>query len=235
MPSRLRTALATIVVVALPLILIGNALWLLLWPWFVDFQYALPGFPDAATVEEPLRTDLAKTGVDSIRPGGEGVELLREASLADGRPAFDAREISHMEDVRSVVAGVLIAWGAALLAALAAGAALYRTAGRAALRPALRRGALLTMAAIILVGLFMLISFEAFFDAFHGVFFSGDSWRFPAGSTLLELYPEVFWAIAGAAIAVLVTLQAGLLLALTRREARRGRPDQSTRPASPVS
>jgi hypothetical protein len=50
---------------------------------------ALPGFPlDRDGVQEPLRTELAKTGVASVRPGSDGISLLEEARLANGERIF---------------------------------------------------------------------------------------------------------------------------------------------------
>ncbi len=53
-------------------------------------------------------------------------------------------------------------------------------------------------------------------EAFHGVFFAGDSWRFPADSTLLRLYPRTFWTVAGSTAAAVIVLQAVALELLLR-------------------
>src|SRR5215218_3679225 len=105
------TALLALIIAAIPIILIGNTLWLLMNPWFVEAQYSLPGFPsDSQGPSDQARTDLATTGIRSIRPSSDGVELLREARLPNGEPAFEEREVDHMEDVRGVVAAFLMAW-----------------------------------------------------------------------------------------------------------------------------
>lgn len=202
-------------IAAVPAIAIGNSLWALLNPWLVDAQYALPGFPDDRYgLEGEQRAELAQTGVRAVRPLGEGVDLLREARLPSGEPAFGRREIDHMADVRAVVRGFGIAWVVALGLAAAAGAALWRLGGPNAVRRALAGGGILTLAAIAAVGLFALVAFDAFFGAFHGLFFEGDSWRFADTATLRRLYPDAFWAIASAATVVLVAAQAaGLALA----------------------
>lgn len=214
MPPKVATALAAVLVVAVPVILVGNAVWLLLGPWFVEFQYALPGFPaDPAGLGDPQRAELAKTGVGAVRPIGEGVELLREARLPGGEPAFDEREVSHMADVRGVMAGLLIVWGIALACAVAAGLALRRLGQPGSARRALCRGALLTVAGMALLGVFMAVAFDTFFDAFHGLLFEDGTWRFDDSATLRRLYPDAFWGVAGATVAVLVLAQAAALLA----------------------
>ncbi len=212
MPGKLVTALTALIVVALPLILVGNAVWLLLNSLFVEAQYALPGFPvDPDGVQDPARTELAKTGVASIRPGSEGVALLEAARLPNGEPAFDAREVRHMADVRSLVTGLTIAWAVALAGAVAAGVALRRLAEPDALRRALFRGALVTVVGMVLLGLLMAVSFETFFEGFHELLFEPGTWRFSDADTLRQLYPDAFWSIAGATVAVLVLAQAAAI------------------------
>jgi Protein of unknown function (DUF1461) len=222
---RFATVLSALIVAAVPVVLIGNALWVLVNPWLVHAEYALPGFPDDDfDLSDQERTDLAVTGVRSIRPGGDGVEQLREARLPDGNPAFVEREIQHMEDVRSLVTGSLIAWGIALVLAVSASLALRRLGGPAPFRlrwtreagpvgSALVAGACLTIVAIGLAGVVMLIDFELFFDGFHGVFFEGDSWQFSDKYTLRQLYPDFFWGVAGGAMAALVAFQVAALIA----------------------
>ncbi len=197
---------------AVPSILLGNALIILLVPWLADLIYALPGFP-----EDPLglaggsRTELAETGIRSIWPVGAGTELLETATLPDGQPAFQPKEINHMEDVSGLVKASLLVWLVALVAGGASGFALVKRAGRGALRAALGRGAWLTLIIMAIAGLVMLIAFDAFFDGFHSVFFEGDSWRFADGSTLRRIYPDEFWGIAFGLFAVIALVEALIL------------------------
>ncbi len=215
---RLAVALSALVIAAVPAILIGNALWLLVNPWFVHAEYAVPGFPDdSAGLTDDERTDLAVAGIRSIRVGSDGVDLLGEARLPDGDPAFDQREMQHMSDVRSLVAGFLVLWGIALVVGAAALFGLRRTASRDSMRIALLRGAQVTIGLIALAGVVMLIDFEFFFDGFHGVFFEGESWQFDDEDTLRRLYPDFFWGVAGGAMAGVVMLQAAVLMVVSRR------------------
>ena len=230
MRRRLALALSALLILAVPIVLVGNTLLVLVNPWFVHAQYAIPGFPDDDIgLSDDERTDLAVTGIRSIRPGSEGTELLREARLPDGTPAFDEDEIRHMDDVRALVRGTLIAWAIALVLGLGALLALRRIDGPSPLRlpwtpalgpvgTALVGGAYLTIAAMALAGLVMLIDFDFFFDdLFHGLFFEGDSWQFDDEDTLLQLYPEFFWGVAGATLAALVVLQAAAVIGVARK------------------
>lgn len=204
--------LTAVIAVAVPLVILGNALIVLLIPWFAHFQYALPGFPD-----DPLglsggdRAALGATGIRSIWPVGPGSDLLVEAELPDGRAAFGPVEIRHMGDVRGLVQACFVLW----LISLAAGAgALFRlrATGRGeAVRRALRIGSTVTIAAMAVIGIAMLVDFESIFDGFHEVFFAPGTWTFSDDETLRRLYPDAFWGIAGGLLAALALAQALVL------------------------
>ncbi len=202
-----------------PVVLAGNALVLLAWGWLPRVLYALPGFPDAGGLTGDERLTLATTGVDSIQPwDASGMDGLRSARLPDGAAAFNTREIAHMQDVRGVVTGLLIAWFVAVvLLTIAWLASRGRPARLHALWRGLGWGAVAAIGLLGLLALFMLVDFDAFFTAFHGVFFEGDSWRFPSDDTLRRLYPYAFWGIAGGALALLTIGQALALGLMARR------------------
>ncbi len=218
---RARALLSGAVACAVPIVLAGNALLVLAWGWLPRAIYALPGFPDDSGFTSGERLALATTGVDSIQPwDASGMDGLRAALLPDGSAAFNLREVTHMDDVRSVMTALLIAWAVAvLLLAVAWIATRGRAEARAALHRGLWWGAFAAIALLGLSALFMLVDFDAFFTAFHGIFFEGDSWRFPSTDTLRLLYPYAFWGIAGGALALLTIGQA-LLLAAVARERR---------------
>lgn len=208
-------ALTAAVACAVPPALAGNALVLLAWGWLPRALYALPGFPNGDGLEGGERLALAQTGVDSIQPwDADGMEALREANLPSGLAAFGPREIAHMQDVRDLVTALLIVWAIALALLVAAWLATRaHPRPRQAVLSGLRAGALAAIALLAALGLFMLVDFDAFFTAFHGLFFEGDSWRFAADDTLRRLYPYAFWGISGALLATLTIAQA---LALAR-------------------
>lgn len=210
-------ALQAVIVAAVPLLLVGNMLWLLVTPAFVHAQYALPGIPvPVANLGASGQERLGLIGVEAVHPAGIGVAALEEARLDNGRPAFTRRELRHMSDVRTVVKGAFWAWGIALLAGAAAIVVLWRRRRREAVRRALARGAELTLAATLLLGLGMAVSFDAVFEGFHGALFADGTWRFPDDSTLITLYPDAFWTLAGAAAAVLIVVQAAAVRAVMR-------------------
>lgn len=214
-------ALTAAVACAVPPALTGNALVLLAWGWLPRALYALPGFPDGAGLEGGERLELAQTGVDSIQPwDADGMQALREATLPSGLAAFGSREIAHMQDVRDLMGALAIAWAIALALLIAAWLATRaRPRPRAAVLGGLRAGALAAIGLLAALALFMLADFDAFFTAFHGLFFEGDSWRFAAGDTLRRLYPYEFWGVAGGLLAALTIAQALALAHVARPRA----------------
>jgi integral membrane protein (TIGR01906 family) len=201
-----------------PLIVFGNAVILLLFPWMGDLQYALPGFPD-----DPLelkgedRARLAEDGIRSIWPFGPGAEILRDARLPGGERAFTEFEISHMEDVRALVRAGLSLWLVAVTAAGASLLLLCRRGRSAAAARATRRGALLTILLLAACGIAMLVAYEAVFDGFHALFFPDGTWSFADRYTLRRIYPDAFWTIASAAMVLFSLLQVAALFLAGRR------------------
>jgi integral membrane protein (TIGR01906 family) len=210
----LSIVLSALVALAVPAVLLGNGLWLLTNGWYVHAEYARPGFPDDAygfTKQE--RIELALVGLDSIHPfNRDGVQVLREARLPDGSPAFNEREVAHMADVRGLVGKVLLAHAIALGVLLAAAAGLrWGLHAKGAVLRALLAGGVLTLAIAAALGIYMLVNFDGFFVQFHEALFEGESWRFSSTDTLIRLYPDAFWSDFGGVLAGLTVLQAVIL------------------------
>ena len=214
---------AVVLALALPPVLLGNAVRVIASDWFLRHEYA--GTPASEVgMTDAQRLELGRTGLSSVRPGGAGIDALRQARL-DGAPAFTEREVAHMTDVRSVFAGLYRLQLVALVVALAL--VVLLAAGRATrmLAFGLAGGGALTVGLGAFVGIYAAIGFDSFFTWFHGLFFEGSTWEFPASSTLIRIYPEWFWQAAVAWLAALVLAQALVLIAggawTVRRERRR--------------
>jgi integral membrane protein (TIGR01906 family) len=195
-----------------PAILVVNGLRLAATDRAVTFEYGRDGFPeDRYGLTRAERTALGLIGLDAIRPGSEGVVLLRRATLPDGSAAFNEREIAHMDDVRRVFGRALRAQLLVLGAVVVLAIVLWRSALRWVVPAGLLGGALATLAVALLAIPVILLGFDGFFTRFHGVFFEGDSWRFPAGDTLIRIYPDRLWEDVSQLVAGLTLLQAALL------------------------
>lgn len=189
-------AISVLGAVVVPLVFAGNAARLLLGDWFLRYEY---GRHEASSFAPDERLELGQRGLEAVRPGGEGLSLLREGP-------FTEAEVRHLADVAGLLERLYLCQLLAL-AALALLLLLDRT-GRA-----LWSGALTTLAVLALAGLSLLGGFDAFFTGFHELLFAGN-WRFPSDSTLIRLYPEWFWQDAVAAAAALLGVQALIALAV---------------------
>jgi integral membrane protein (TIGR01906 family) len=211
----LRRILIIIITITIPFLLVVGLIRLVANPWFIQFEYNRPGFPaDVYGLTLEQRTPLAMAGLYSVVPEGAGLTLLEQARLPNGEPAFNAREIKHMQDVRILMARVLplaLIIGSLwiILAIVFRKSPTYHDI----VPQGLRAGSILTL--ILLAGLiaYILINFDAFFLQFHQLFFEGDSFAFRYDDTLIRLYPEQLWNDAAILIGVLTGAMAVVLIA----------------------
>jgi integral membrane protein (TIGR01906 family) len=215
--------LSVIVGLAVPAALLGNGLWLLVNDWYVHAEYARPGFPDDRYgLTSSQRTELALVGLDAIHPfNSRGVDVLREARLPEGGAAFNGRELVHMSDVRGLVGNVLLAHLLAVAAIVTIAFAAHARRLSGVVSRGLLWGSGLTLGIAGALGLYMLANFDGFFVQFHEALFTGDTWRFRSGDTLLRLYPDAFWSDFAGLLAGLTVLQAIVLGGVLWRRRRR--------------
>jgi integral membrane protein (TIGR01906 family) len=213
----LRKILIAVIALTIPFLLVVGNIRFVANPWFIQFEYNRPGFPDDVygfTREQ--RTPLALAGLYSVVPEGAGMIELEQARLPNGQAAFTAREIKHMVDVRVLMEKVFplaLIIGSVLIVL----AIVFRKSPRYndTVPQGLRAGSTLTL--ILLAGLiaYILINFDSFFLQFHQLFFEGDSFAFRYDDTLIRLYPEQLWSDASILIGVLTGALAAALLAIS--------------------
>lgn len=222
MPNWLRRMVQVTVAVALPLVLLIGNVRVLMHERFVRYEYGKASFPADTAVPPggyPLskveRTVLAGAALQSI-VGPRGMRALEEARFQEtGAPAFNAREIRHMRDVRWLFQRARILFWVALAALVGGGVLLTRRGGgRQAVTRSLLTSVMVTLALAAAVALYILLSFNSFFTQFHHVFFEGDTWLFRQDDTLIRLFPADLWFdaaifIAGLTVAELLVVGAG--------------------------
>ncbi len=189
---------------AVPLVLIMSAVRGVTLPWYPAWEYRQADFPpDPLGMPDEARLALAQTCIDflNLPGGGEG---LRPARLPNGQPAFNERELHHMDDVKAVYDRLTALAIALLLGLLLVGWDAVRRWGWAELGSLLQLGGGVTLLLLIGLGLWMMTGFEQFFTDFHHLFFSGGSWLFDYTDTLIRLFPLRFWQDAGLLIAKIV-------------------------------
>lgn len=128
-----------------------------------------------------------------------------------GQQAFGEQAASHLRDVRAAIASARWASGAcALVLTIWLGYGLGRRRWRA-LRTGMRAGTGILAGFTVLMGLAGAFDFDAFFTAFHGVFFKAGTWQFAYDELLIRLFPERFWMASGVVLAVLMLGGAAVL------------------------
>jgi integral membrane protein (TIGR01906 family) len=213
----LKKLLIVVIALTIPFLLVVANIRLVANPWFIQFEYNRPGFPaDAYGFTLEQRTPLALAGLYSVVPEGAGMIELEQAKLPNGEPAFIAREIKHMLDVRVLMAKVfplaLIVGSVLIVLAIAfrKNQTYCDTVPRG-----LRAGSILTLSLLAGLITYILINFDAFFLQFHQLFFEGDSFAFRYDDTLIRLYPEQLWNDASILIGVLIGGMAVALLVIS--------------------
>jgi integral membrane protein (TIGR01906 family) len=209
-PAVLTALVVILIAITVTPIFVVNAFRILSSDWFVRSELGQDDFPgDRYGLAGDDRLALALTGLRSIQPGSEGIALLERATLPDGSPAFDGRELRHMADVRRLLGTALRLPLVIVSILLALGIALRRSSRwRTVVPRGLQIGAFVTFAIALLAVPIILLGFDDFFLRFHEVFFTGDTWRFSTTDTLLRLYPEAFWQDTSQLAAGIVVLQA---------------------------
>lgn len=213
----LSRVLSAVIILSLPVVLLLLNVRLLMNDWFIRLEYMRPDFPpDLYGMSPAERLELALTGLRSVTQP-PGASILREVRFADGRPAFNEREIRHMQDVY-VLQGIAFRVGLILaLALIGAWACLwFSPATRPMAWQSLNRGGLLTLGLVLGILLGFLLSFDTAFTLFHRLFFEGDTWLFLPTDTLIRLYPEKFWFDAAVWIGGLTLLEALFLTLFAR-------------------
>lgn len=221
-----KVARASITLLVPPLLLLSN-LYLLITPIFMDFQYSFH-LPPAERFTTAERVYWAKATLVYLRPGRD-ISYLAALEDEEG-PLYTERELNHMVDVKILVERTFLAHAALLALVLLTGVYLWtRRQGRSGLAAALIQGSKLTILLFGLLGLFVAVAFTIFFDAFHRIFFAGDTGLFRWSDTLIQLFPPAFWYNAVLAWAALTLGEAGVIWLLARIGMRRTVGDNQPR------
>lgn len=217
----MRGLMRWLIILAVPIVLIVLAVRLLTLPWFPAWEYRRPGFPeDTYGLQPSERLALARACIAFLNLPRDFMRL-ETLRLPNGDLAFNERELQHMRDVKDVFDGITLAGLLALVAGISAGWVLQRRGATAAIWGGVSNGALLTLVALVMLGVFMLLSWNTFFTGLHGVFFEDGSWRFQYSDTLIRLFPMRFWRDAGLLVVGSVAVTAFLIALIGRIMQRR--------------
>ena len=213
----LKKILQVLVTISTPFIFLMFAVRVMLTPLFLQVEYNLPGFPtDPYGFTREQRLYFSKISVDYLL-NNEGIEFLQNQKIDEGTPLYNARELSHMLDVKILVKNMLAAWSGLLLIWLLLLVLAWRGKWLLDFLLAVSNGGWLTLGLILFLLTAVLVDFDGLFTAFHHLFFVGDTWLFYYSDSLIRLFPMRFWRDA-----FILTGGVTILLALISALSRKG-------------
>lgn len=190
---RFKGILSWLVTLLVPFALVLTAMRLMFSPLYLQYEYNAPGFPaDRYGFTTQDRLYWARIAEEYLL-NDAGIEFLGDLRFADGAPVYNERELEHMVDVKVVVQAAFRVWYVALAVLALLGVLSWRGGWLDDFFNGLSRGGWLTIIFLISVLVFVFFGFNAFFVAFHNVFFQPGTWMFYWSDTLIRLFPERFW------------------------------------------
>jgi hypothetical protein len=219
---------------------IAAVLWASLVTGSAVLALTVPVYTSAMTQALDVPRSAGLPAADVVRLAGSVRALVADSGYEPlpaswgGQPGFDGPAVSHLLDVRGVIASARVATGIAslLLAAYVAYCVVKRRSAR--LAAGLRAGAAVSGTLVVLGLVAAALDFSWFFTEFHGLFFASGTWTFPADSLLIRLFPERFWMASGAAWAALMAVGAAVLLVAAKFVLERPVRDSPSRTANNV-
>lgn len=212
----LKKVFQALVTISTPFIFLMFAVRVMLTPLFLQVEYNLPGFPaDPYGFTREQRLNFSKISVDYLI-NNEGIEFLQNQKIDEGTPLYNARELSHMLDVKVLVKNMLTAWLVLLLIWLLLLVWAWRGKWFLDFLLAVSNGGWLTLGIILFLLTAVLVDFDGLFTAFHHLFFEGDTWLFYYSDSLIRLFPMRFWRDAFILTGG-ITILLALISALSRK------------------
>lgn len=195
-----------IVTLILPFVILMNGVLLVFTENFLTYEYKTPDFPEdpyGFTLEERIEYGTKSVNYITNVLNRLPDNYLADLTMKDGTKLYNEREVSHMEDVKAVFQGCRGVMAMMIVFIILTG---WLVSKRPDSFPgflrALAWGTSLTLVILILVGIGIYTGFDALFEGFHHLFFTGDSWLFYESDSLIRLFPEPLW-INGFALAAL--------------------------------
>lgn len=209
----------TITALILPFVLLMNAIILIFTPAYLVYEYKRPDFPAdpyGFTLEERIEYGTESVNYITDTTHKYPDDYLAGLKMKDGTPLYNEREVSHMYDVRVVFQNARAVLSFMIVFIIVTVLLVSRKPDALpGFLKSLAWGASLTLAIIVMVGIGILTGFDAFFEAFHHLFFTGDSWLFWETDSLIRLFPEPLWVHGFTLAAGLTALFALLILAVS--------------------
>lgn len=223
LPGWLLASLQMMITLILPAILVLTGIRLVTTGLYLELEYRRPGFPaDRFGFTQQDRLRYAPYAIRYLLNDSD-ISYLGDLRLG-GEPMFTERELSHMEDVKTVTRAAFTVHLVLLALLIVVGllAVRYQNVRQVFWR-GLFAGGTLTISLIITLIVLILANWDYFFTGFHTVFFEGDSWLFSTSDTLIRLFPQQFWFDTAVTIGVLTVIGALIAMLLGYKLNRRPR------------
>ena len=214
---KINKILIVILAIFIPFVILMGGVRLIMNPAFAEIEYDRAGFPpDPYGMETPERKQWAGYSIRYLT-NNEPIDYLSNLQNFKGQKIFTDSELSHMADVKEVVQRALLAWYIILGLSVAMLVWFLVMGQWSAMRKAFQAGGWVTFGLISALLIFLAVSFDTLFTRFHQLFFAEGTWLFDESSTLIRLFPFVFWRDAFALV-LTFTLLIGIILALIFRK-----------------
>ncbi len=214
---KINKILVVILALFILFIILMGGVRLIMSPAFAEFEYTRAGFPlDPYGMETHERKQWADYSIRYLT-NNEPIDYLGNLQNFQGQKIFTESELSHMVDVKEVVQGALLAWYIIIGLSIAILGWFLIMAQWSSLRQAFQAAAWVTLGFIGALLIFLLVSFDTLFDRFHRLFFADGTWLFDESSTLIRLFPFVFWRDAFALVLIFALVIGIMLVLLTRK------------------
>jgi len=214
---KINKILIVILAIFIPFVILMGGVRLIMNPAFAEIEYDRAGFPpDPYGMDTPERKQWAGYSIRYLT-NNEPIDYLSKLQNFKGQKIFTDSELSHMADVKEVVQRALLAWYIILGLSVAMLVWFLVMGQWSAMRKAFQAGGWVTFGLISALLIFLVVSFDTLFARFHQLFFAEGTWLFDESSTLIRLFPFVFWRDAFALV-LTFTLLVGIFLALIFRK-----------------
>lgn len=214
---KINKILIVILAIFIPFVILMGGVRLIMNPAFAEIEYDRAGFPpDPYGMETPERKQWAGYSIRYLT-NNEPIDYLSNLQNFKGQKIFTDSELSHMADVKEVVQRALLAWYIILGLSVAMLVWFLVMGQWSAMRKAFQAGGWVTFGLISALLIFLVVSFDTLFARFHQLFFAEGTWLFDESSTLIRLFPFVFWRDAFALV-LTFTLLVGIFLAMIFRK-----------------
>lgn len=200
--------------ISLPVALLLLPLYPLVTPGYVRWHYQQASFPPSDRFTSTERIRLSDTILNYLR--GKASREQMATMLTDGGDiAMRAEEVQHIVDVKRVMDTFYLVQLIASVIAILAVVGLAVVVGWSHVGRALRIGVVVTGTLVMLVVAASFINFDVFFDRFHRIFFTNNSWLFYYEDTLIQLYPEPLWTSAVWQMGLMILLELGVVFGIS--------------------